>query len=123
MAALPGRLSPNTYQEDYHMVAYIRALIERFRARFIADAGLDFEAQLIARDAERKAVLLRKASLYDSEGLHSIAKELRQRAEGITFHRPLSTLLPPPSNGAEHRNRNGTPPKLPARSTTSSRNS
>lgn len=96
------------------MFTFIHAVFERLKARLVADAGLDFEAQLIARDAERKAVLLRKAMLYDSEGLHTIAKELRQRAEAITFHRPLSSLLPSAPIVIEQHS-NGLAPKPPAR--------
>lgn len=75
------------------MIQFFRAFFERFRAKFTVDSGLDFEAKLIARDAERKAVLLRRAAQYDNEGLHHVAGELRQRAEAISFHRPLASLL------------------------------
>ena len=76
------------------MFQFFRAFFQRFKAKFIADAGLDFEAQLIARDAERKAVLLRRAAQYEIEGLQLVANELRQRAEAIDFQRPLASLLP-----------------------------
>lgn len=103
------------------MFAFIRALFERFKARFVADAGLDFEAQLISRDAERKAVLLRKAARYDDEGLHAVAQELRHRAEAISWQRPLASLLPPAAKG-HGESGNGKISKPQARPVTSKRN-
>lgn len=43
------------------MFTFVRAIFDRLKTRWVADAGLDFEAQLISRNADRKAVLLRKA--------------------------------------------------------------
>lgn len=74
------------------MIAFICALIERFRAR-IAAATLDVEAGLIIKHAERKAVLLRLASRYEAEGLPTVAAEVRQRAERISFTKPLASLF------------------------------
>ena len=64
------------------------------KALFITTAALDFEADLLARDAERKAELLRQADRYDAEGLHGIAQHLRQQSEALSLQRPLASVLP-----------------------------
>ena len=76
------------------MFALFRALTERVKALFITTAALDFEADLLARDAERKAELLRQADRYDTEGLHGIAQHLRQQSEALSLQRPLASMLP-----------------------------
>jgi len=79
-----------------------RALTDRLKAMFIADVATDFEAQLLARAAERKAELLRQAQRYDDEGLKSIAQHVRQQAEGLDIQRPLSSVLPAIDHWREH---------------------
>lgn len=74
------------------MLTFIFALLERLRARIISNT-LDNEADLIARHAERTAVLLRLASRYQAEGLPSVAAEVRQRAEAMSFNKPLASLF------------------------------
>ena len=76
------------------MFALFRSLTERVKALFISTAALDFEADFIARQAERKADLLRRAAEYEREGLHPVAKELRQQAEALSIQRPLASILP-----------------------------
>ena len=76
------------------MFQLFRAIADRLKALFAADVGLDFEAQFVARDAERKAELLRQAGRYEGEGLHAVAQELRRRAEGISLQQPLASVLP-----------------------------
>jgi hypothetical protein len=61
---------------------------------FVADVATDFEAQLLARDAERKAELLRQAQKYDDEGLKGVAQGLRQQTESLGTQRPLASVLP-----------------------------
>jgi hypothetical protein len=51
------------------MIALFRVIAERIRALFVADAGLEFEAEFVARSAARKAQLLRQAAGYDLEEL------------------------------------------------------
>ena len=81
------------------MFRIIAALFGRFSTRHIADAGTDFDADLIARHAERKAVLLRAQARFDDEGLNTIATELRHQAEALSLQRPLATInvLTPPA--------------------------
>jgi hypothetical protein len=80
------------------MFRIIAALFGRFSTRHIADAGADFDAELISRHAERKAILLRRAARFDDEGLHTIATELRHQAEALSLQRPLTMVaLPTPS--------------------------
>lgn len=76
------------------MFHLFRALAERVKALFIANAGLDFEAQFVTRNAERKAELLRQSDAYEKEGLPGIAQELRQLADGISLKQPLASVLP-----------------------------
>lgn len=76
------------------MFTLFRVLADRLKALFVADVGLDFEAQFAARDAERKAALLRQAACYQNEGLTEVASELRQHAEAISYQRPLDSILP-----------------------------
>ena len=76
------------------MFQIFRALAERVKALFVTDAALDFEAEFLCRDAERKAELLRQATRYDEEGLHGIAGHIRQQAELLSLERPLASVLP-----------------------------
>jgi hypothetical protein len=76
------------------MLTLFRALSERVKALFITTAALDFEADLLARDAERKAELLRQAGRYEEEGLHAVAEPLRRQAEALSLQRPLAGVLP-----------------------------
>ena len=56
------------------MFSLFKALFARLKALFVTDAALDVEAEFLARDAERKANLLRQADRYEQEGLHGIAQ-------------------------------------------------
>lgn len=76
------------------MLGLFRALLERVKALFLTTAALDFEAEFVARHAERQAELLRQADRYEEEGLHGIADHLRRRAEGLELDRPLAGVLP-----------------------------
>jgi hypothetical protein len=76
------------------MFSLFRALIERLKALFVTDAAMEFEAELLTRDAERRAELHRQADRYDAEGLHGIADRLRKQAEGLNLDRPLASVLP-----------------------------
>jgi hypothetical protein len=76
------------------MLTLFRALSERVKALFVTTVALDFEADLFARDAERKADLLRQAQRYDDEGLPGIAEHLRRQAGTLALERPLAGVLP-----------------------------
>lgn len=76
------------------MFALFRALTDRVKALFITTAALDFEADFLTRQAERKANLLRQAAQYEDEGLPLIARDLRQQAETLSGQRPLASVLP-----------------------------
>ena len=76
------------------MLQLFHVLAQRVKALFITNAALDFEAQFVARDAERKTELLRQVAQYEKEGLHVIAQDLRERAEKISLEQPLATVLP-----------------------------
>ncbi len=94
------------------MLSLFRALSERVKALFVTTAALDFEAALLARDAERKAELLRQADRYDDEGLHAIAQHLRRQADGLSIQRPLASVVPPVEHLLGHDE--GTTPLLRA---------
>lgn len=76
------------------MLSIFRALIDRLKAMFAVSAAQELESDLLLRDAERQAELLRRAGRYEAEGLHGIAGQIRQRAEGLSGHRPLAGVLP-----------------------------
>src|SRR5580658_6270227 len=76
------------------MLWIFKALADRLKAMFVADVATDFEAQLLARDSERKAELLRQAQKYDDEGLKGIAQQMRQQTESLGTQRPLASVLP-----------------------------
>jgi hypothetical protein len=76
------------------MIALFRPLIERVKALFAVSAAQELEADLLLRDAERRAELLRQAERYEEEGLHGIAQHLRQQAEQVSVQRPLAAVLP-----------------------------
>jgi hypothetical protein len=76
------------------MFGLFRALTDRLKALFVTSVGLDFEAELFARHAERQAELLRQAQRYQDEGLTGIAQHLRQQAQALSLERPLAGVLP-----------------------------
>ncbi len=76
------------------MFFLFRALADRLKALFVADVASDFEAQLLVRDAERKADLLRQAQRFDDEGLKDVAQHLRQQTQALGVERPLASVLP-----------------------------
>jgi hypothetical protein len=94
------------------MFALFRALTERLKALFVTDVALDFEAELLARAAERQAELLRRADRYAAEGLQGIAGQLRRRAEEIDINRPLAGVLPALQHLQTTPPDNETPPLL-----------
>ena len=71
-----------------------RTLTDRLRAFSWPMSHADFEAQLLARDAERKADLLRQAQKFDDEGLKDVAQHLRQQTQALGVERPLASVLP-----------------------------
>jgi hypothetical protein len=76
------------------MFAWFRALVERVKALLLHEAALDLEAQFVARHAERKAELLRRAAALEAEGLQAVADELRRQAEALDPRQPLTLLVP-----------------------------
>ena len=76
------------------MLSIFRPLIERLKALFAATAAQELEAEMLGRDAERRAELLRQAQCYEQEGLHTVARKLRGQAEEMGVEKPLATALP-----------------------------
>src|SRR3954469_21665006 len=71
-----------------------QTLSERLRALFVADLALEFEAQLLSRQADRRAELLVQAEQHDRHGFPSVAAQLRHLAEALALDRPLAGVLP-----------------------------
>ena len=76
------------------MLSIFRPLIERLKALFAATAAQELEAEMLGRDAERRAELLRQAQCYEQEGLHAVARKLRGQAEEMGVEKPLASALP-----------------------------
>ena len=104
--------------------------VDRIRALFLADAAMELESQALAREAERKAELLRQAEDYRAQGLGDLADELQQRTAQMNWNQPLAGVLPavahwrdqgngverpapldPPASGNRARNALGSPSK------------
>lgn len=81
------------------MLQYLRNFIDRIKAMFLADIALDLESQIVSRDAERQAQLLRQAEGYQKEGLSEVADRLRQRIQAIDAKRAMESALPGKSFG------------------------
>lgn len=72
-----------------------RPLIERVKALLALAAAQELQAEALARQAERKAELLRKAKDYEAEGLTSVAELVRREAELLDAPQPLASVLLP----------------------------
>ena len=100
------------------MFALFRPLIERVKTLFAVSAAQELEADLLLRDAERRAELLRQAERYEEEGLHGIAQHLRQQAEQVSVQRPLVGVLPALAHLQTGLADSPDTPELPAQMTT-----
>src|SRR5262245_56018761 len=76
------------------MLSIFRPIVERLKALFAATAAQELEAEMLGRDAERRAELLRQAQCYEQEGLHSVARKPRGQAEDLGVEKPLASALP-----------------------------
>jgi len=76
------------------LLTLFRVVTDRVKAMFVTNAAMEFEAEFVARDAERRAELLRQADRYDAEGLTSVASRLRQQSESLNTNQPLANILP-----------------------------
>ena len=72
------------------MFNLLRAVIDRLKVLLATSAALELEADALARNAERKAELLRLAEQYEGEKLPTVARELRQHAEALDVQQPLA---------------------------------
>ena len=87
------------------MTQLFQYVVDRLRALFMTEVGLDLEAQFLKREAERKADLLREAAKYAEEGFDDIAETLREQAGQISIDRPLASVLP----AVQHLGTSGNP--------------
>src|SRR3954452_13673756 len=76
------------------MRSLIQTISDRLRALFVADLALEFEAQLLSRQADRRAELLVQAEQHDRHGFPAVAAQLRHQAEALSLDRPLAGVLP-----------------------------
>jgi hypothetical protein len=76
------------------MLDLFRTITERLKALFAADVALEFEAQLLARQADRTAELLVQAEQHERHGFPTIAAQLRAGAQALSLGRPLAGVLP-----------------------------
>lgn len=76
------------------MFNLFRAVVDRVKAVFATAAALELEADLLARDAECRAELLRLAARYEAEGLPTVADRLRRQAEATSAEAPAASVLP-----------------------------
>lgn len=80
------------------MLTLFRAVVDRVKLMFASAAASELEAEFLARDAERRAELLRQAERYQTEGLTTVAERLRKAAESISTERPAAAALPAPDH-------------------------
>src|SRR5947209_1477385 len=76
------------------LATLFRMVVDRVAGLFAAAAAADLEAEFLARDALRRAELLRQADRYAAEGLATVAGRLRRQAEGLAADRPAGAALP-----------------------------
>ena len=76
------------------MLILFRAVVERLKGLFATAVAAEFETEFLARDAERRAELLRLAARYESEGLTTVAARLRTQAEATSTDQPAGVALP-----------------------------
>lgn len=70
------------------LMKLFQSLTDRVRALFVADVALDFEAELIRRQAERKHRLLEQADDFHERGYKTVAADLRQQDNKRADHNP-----------------------------------
>src|SRR3954453_22666381 len=88
----PGGAVPHPPEES-PMFNIFQTISDRLRALFVADLALEFEARLLARQADRRAELLVQAEQHARHGFPAVAQELRQQAEALSLDRPLAAVL------------------------------
>src|ERR1700733_5864769 len=76
------------------MSELFRAITERLKAIFAANAALELEAELLVAHIERKTALLRLAAQCAQEGFEDLAEELRNYIEGMNPRQPATAILP-----------------------------
>ncbi|MFO0881292.1 MAG: hypothetical protein U0840_28635 [Gemmataceae bacterium] len=76
------------------MIHLFRVITDRVKALFATAAALELEGEFLARDAERRAELLRLAARFEAEGLRTVAERLRRQAEAASIESPAASELP-----------------------------
>lgn len=96
------------------MMTLFRFVIDRLKALLATAAASELEAEFIARDAERKAELFRRAAEYEAEGLTLVAAGLRHQAELLSSERPCAAVLPALSHWSDDGIPAPSPSRIPA---------
>jgi hypothetical protein len=77
------------------MLSLFRPRIDRVKALLALAAASELQAEALARQAERRAELLRKANDYEAEGLAAVAEQLRREADLLDAPQPVACVLSP----------------------------
>src|SRR3954447_22287842 len=91
------------------MLNLFRTISDRLKALFVADLALEFEAQLLTRQADRTAELLVQAEQHELHGFPGVAAQLRAGAEARSLARSAAGGCPPGAGalaGRRRRHRN-----------------
>ena len=74
------------------MFRLFQTISRRLKTVFILDSALDRKAEFLARHAERKAGLMRRALEYDEQGFPEIAEELRRQTAEFSIEPQLGRV-------------------------------
>ncbi|WP_166822384.1 hypothetical protein [Thalassoroseus pseudoceratinae] len=74
------------------MFRILKTIAHRLKTLFVVDSALDRKAEFLARHAERKARLMRRALEYDEQGFPEIAEELRCQTAKFSIELKLGRM-------------------------------
>ncbi|WP_166831810.1 hypothetical protein [Thalassoroseus pseudoceratinae] len=74
------------------MFRLFQTISRRLKTVFILDSALDRKAEFLARHAERKAGLMRRALEYEEQGFPEIAEELRCQTAKFSIELKLGQM-------------------------------
>ncbi len=74
------------------MFRMLKTIARRLKTLFVVDSALDRKVEFLARHAERKAGLMRRALEYDEQGFPEIAEELRRQTAEFSIEPQLGRM-------------------------------
>jgi hypothetical protein len=91
------------------MLMLFRVVIDRLKSLFAGAAVAELQAELLTREAERRAELYRLADQYEAEDLPLVADGLRRQVPALIPTDLLPAPIPvlPPASGGQHTGSNG----------------